>query len=149
MSGTLRRKVILAVHGGAGIILPDDLSPELEHQYRSALKEALQAGFNVLKAIGDDGEPLSDVAVKAAEAAVMSMEACPLFNAGRGSVLANDGKIRMDAAIMGCYLENIHPEQKKQEIMEKPAEENKITSPRQIIQRRKYPVKPKRLFLVW
>eukprot|EP00804_Cyclotella_cryptica_P003952 CCRYP_013881-RA/>CCRYP_013881-RA protein AED:0.33 eAED:0.33 QI:0/-1/0/1/-1/1/1/0/421 len=141
MSGKPRRKVILGVHGGAGIILRDNLTPELEYQFRSALKEALQAGFRVLTE-KVDGEPLTDVAVKAAEAAVMSMESCPLFNAGRGSVFANDGNIRMDASIMGCYLENVHPEQKKAENMAKSSVQNEVFSPRQIVQQRKFPVTP-------
>lgn len=36
----------------------------------------------------------------AVQAAVESLENCPLFNAGKGSVFTNDGKHEMDASIM-------------------------------------------------
>lgn len=39
-------------------------------------------------------------AVAAAQAAVEVLEDCPLFNAGRGSVLHRDGAVEMDAGIM-------------------------------------------------
>jgi beta-aspartyl-peptidase (threonine type) len=68
------------------------MSPELEAEYRSGLEVALQAGWAILDSGGS--------AVDAVEAAVASLEDCPLFNAGRGSVFTHEGKNEMDAAIM-------------------------------------------------
>ena len=100
-----KKRVVLAVHGGAGIILRSELKPELEEQYRSALKDALRAGYAVLTRNKEEDANESKVAVAAAEAAVRSMEDCHLFNAGKGSVFAHDGKIRMDASIMTCLFD--------------------------------------------
>jgi beta-aspartyl-peptidase (threonine type) len=84
--------MVIAVHGGAGVILPEQLTPELEKTYRAALEAALQAGYEVLKNNGS--------ALDAVQAAVIVLEDEPLFNAGRGSVLTHEGKCEMDAAIM-------------------------------------------------
>jgi beta-aspartyl-peptidase (threonine type) len=84
--------MVIAVHGGAGVILPEQLTPELEKTYRAALEAALQAGYAVLKSNG--------TALDAVQAAVIVLEDEPLFNAGRGSVLTHEGKCEMDAAIM-------------------------------------------------
>ena len=85
-------KKALAIHGGAGTILRSSMTPELEAEYRSGLETALKAGWEVLQRDGS--------ALDAVEAAVMSLEDFPLFNAGRGSVFTHDGKNEMDAAIM-------------------------------------------------
>lgn len=82
----------LAIHGGAGTILPEFLTPELETRYLAALEAALVAGGQILQANGS--------ALDAVEAAVRSLEDEPLFNAGRGSVFAHDGSQEMDASIM-------------------------------------------------
>lgn len=83
---------IIAVHGGAGTILKSSMTPEKEKAYKDALKDALNAGFTLLK----NGSPALD----AVEEAVKTMEDCPLFNAGKGSVFTHDGIHEMDAAIM-------------------------------------------------
>lgn len=85
-------KVILAIHGGAGTILKKNMTPEKEKAYQEKLKEALLAGYNILKNNGSS--------IDAVEAAIIVMEDSPLFNAGKGSVFNNDGKNEMDAAIM-------------------------------------------------
>ena len=85
-------KISIAIHGGAGTIVKEDMTPELEEAYRSALKEALDAGYQVLQNNGS--------AVNAVKAAVMVMEDDILFNAGRGSVFTREGLHEMDAAIM-------------------------------------------------
>jgi beta-aspartyl-peptidase (threonine type) len=73
------------------------MTPEKEKAYKSALEDALNKGFFLLK----DGSSALD----AVQAAVMSLEDCPLFNAGKGSVFTHDGTHEMDAAIMeGKYL---------------------------------------------
>lgn len=80
---------VLAVHGGAGTIAPGGGRPEPYHQ---GLRNALLAGQAVLLAGGG--------ALAAVQAAVMALEDCPLFNAGRGSVYTADRTHEMDAALM-------------------------------------------------
>lgn len=88
---TTLNNVVLAVHGGTGIER-SKLNPVMESEYREALRAALQAGYQQLR----DGHS----AVMAVEAAVRSLEDCPLFNAGRGAVFTHDGRNELDAAIM-------------------------------------------------
>jgi beta-aspartyl-peptidase (threonine type) len=88
----------LAVHGGAGTILKEDMTPELEEAYLTGLQQALQAGFAVLEQGGS--------AVNAIKATIVMLEDNILFNAGRGSVFTKKGVQEMDAAIMdGSTLE--------------------------------------------
>lgn len=82
----------IAIHGGAGTILKEDMTPELEAAYTLALQEAINAGYQILEKGG--------TAEAAVIAATVSMEDNPLFNAGRGSVFTNTGGHEMDAAIM-------------------------------------------------
>lgn len=82
----------LAIHGGAGTILKEDMTPELESAYLEALENALNAGFAVLEEGG--------TAVNAIKAAIVVLEDNVLFNAGRGSVFTKKGVQEMDAAIM-------------------------------------------------
>ena len=82
----------LAIHGGAGTISRQLMTPEKEQAYLAALRQSLEAGHAVLR----QGGPALD----AVEAAVRSLEDCPLFNAGRGAVFTHDGHHEMDAAIM-------------------------------------------------
>jgi beta-aspartyl-peptidase (threonine type) len=82
----------LAIHGGAGTILKSSMTPEQEVEYRRALADSLEAGEAVLKAGGS--------ALSAVEAAVSSMEDCPLFNAGKGSVFNHEGQQEMEGSLM-------------------------------------------------
>jgi L-asparaginase / beta-aspartyl-peptidase len=82
----------IAIHGGAGTILPEDMTPELEAAYTLALHEAIGAGYTILEKGG--------TAEAAVIAATVSLEDNPLFNAGRGSVFTNTGGHEMDASIM-------------------------------------------------
>ena len=102
MATKQKKRVVLAVHGGAGIILRSQLTPEMEDAYRHALIEAMKVGVAILNGDCNYSTTTNDcnVATNAVEAAVRSMEDCPLFNAGKGSVFGNDGKVRMDAAVM-------------------------------------------------
>lgn len=84
--------VAVVIHGGAGTILKEDMTPEKEAQYRVALASALERGLAILE---DGGS-----AVDAVEAAIRMMEDSPLFNAGRGAVFTNMGCNEMDASIM-------------------------------------------------
>jgi L-asparaginase / beta-aspartyl-peptidase len=85
-------KYTLALHGGAGTILKEDMTPELEVAYLKGLEDALVAGYAVL----DEG----GTAVNAVKATVVVLEDNMLFNAGRGSVFTKKGLQEMDAAIM-------------------------------------------------
>lgn len=88
----MSRPIAIAIHGGAGTILKEQMTAELEHDYRQALQKAVQAGHQILVAGGS--------AVEATVAAVSVMEDSPLFNAGKGSVLTHDEMVEMDASIM-------------------------------------------------
>src|SRR3978361_195688 len=85
-------KIALAIHGGAGTILRSAMTDELEREYRGGLEAGLKAGWDVLAKGG--------ASIDAVEAAVISLEDFPLFNAGRGSVFTHEGKQEMDACIM-------------------------------------------------
>ncbi|MCW3846222.1 isoaspartyl peptidase/L-asparaginase [Sphingomonas sp. LB-2] len=88
----VRPKWTLVIHGGAGIIERDRVTPEQETGVRAGLQAALDAGTKVLEAGGS--------AVDAVEAAVKILEDDPHFNAGRGAVFTWDGKNELDSAIM-------------------------------------------------
>ena len=85
-------KISLVIHGGAGTILRSVMTPDLEKAYLLALQEALEVGYGLLENGGSS--------LEAVKAAVMSLEDCILFNAGKGSVFAKDGSQEMDASIM-------------------------------------------------
>lgn len=85
-------KIAIAIHGGAGTIRKENMSAEMEAEYRAKLEEALKAGYKVL----EEGGTSLDAVV----AAIQMMEESPLFNAGKGAVFTNDGKNELDAAIM-------------------------------------------------
>lgn len=82
----------IALHGGAGVIEPHMLTPEKETAYTNALNEALQIGKSILAKGGSSLDAVTNT--------VMSLEDCPLFNAGRGAVFNSQGKHEMDASIM-------------------------------------------------
>lgn len=88
----LKNRYALVIHGGAGTILKEKLTPELESQYNVALQDALTIGQNILANGG--------LAIEAVEKVVKFLEDCPLFNAGKGSVFNHEGKQEMDACIM-------------------------------------------------
>jgi L-asparaginase / beta-aspartyl-peptidase len=85
-------KIRLVIHGGAGTIRKEDMTADMEAAYTIALDEALQIGYTVLEKNG--------TALDAVRAAVVSLEDCILFNAGKGSVFGKDGRQEMDASIM-------------------------------------------------
>jgi beta-aspartyl-peptidase (threonine type) len=82
----------IAIHGGAGTLVRGMMTPEKETAYRKALETALDKGYGVLK----DGGTALDAVMQA----VVELENCPLFNAGKGSVFTAEGTHEMDAAIM-------------------------------------------------
>ncbi len=85
-------KYVMVIHGGAGTIEKQHMTPEKEAAYTAALTEALQSGYDLLK----EGKSSMD----AVQAAVNVMENSPLFNAGKGAVFTNEGKNELDASIM-------------------------------------------------
>src|SRR5215213_9738522 len=82
----------LVIHGGAGAMGVADMDSEKESSALAGLDEALTAGGAIL---GNGGN-----AIDAVEATARILEENPCFNAGRGSVLAHDGHIELDAALM-------------------------------------------------
>ncbi len=88
----MNRGFSLAVHGGAGVVHRDGMTPEREAEYHAALDRALSAGEAVLETGGS--------ALDAVTQAVCALEDEPLFNAGRGAVFTRDKQQEMDAAIM-------------------------------------------------
>jgi L-asparaginase / beta-aspartyl-peptidase len=82
----------LMIHGGAGSQRIAHGDPAHEQSARNGLHQALAAGAGVLANGGS--------AVEAVEAAARELEENPCFNAGRGSVLTEQGEVELDAAIM-------------------------------------------------
>ena len=82
----------LVVHGGAGTITRESMTPELEAQYRAKLTEAMQAGY---RALAGGGSSLDAVV-----ATITVLEDSPLFNAGKGAVFTAEGRNELDASIM-------------------------------------------------
>lgn len=82
----------LAMHGGAGIILKKNMSDEKEASYRKAIDFALETGYAVLEKGGS--------AMEAVEAAIITLEDNPLFNAGKGAVFTHKGTHTLDASVM-------------------------------------------------
>lgn len=84
--------VVLVIHGGAGTITKERLSPERERDYISALTMSLEKGYKVLQEGG--------TSVEAVEQAIHVLEDSPLFNAGKGAVFTHEGKNELDASVM-------------------------------------------------
>jgi beta-aspartyl-peptidase (threonine type) len=82
----------IVIHGGAGVITRDKMTPEMDIEYRRALAEAMNTGKKILVEGGS--------ALDAVEKTIRVMEDNPLFNAGKGAVFTHDGKNELDAAIM-------------------------------------------------
>ncbi|MDR3679284.1 MAG: isoaspartyl peptidase/L-asparaginase [Flavipsychrobacter sp.] len=82
----------IAIHGGAGTILRSTMNPDLQLQYEKGLVDAIDAGYNILSQGGSS--------LEAVEAAIVVLEDCPLYNAGRGAVFNHAGQHEMDASLM-------------------------------------------------
>ena len=85
-------KIAIVIHGGAGIILKENISKSKEDSIINKLDEAISKGWELLK----KGES-SEVAVIET---IKILEDSPLFNAGKGSVFNSEGKVVNDASIM-------------------------------------------------
>ncbi|MGR5436590.1 isoaspartyl peptidase/L-asparaginase family protein [Vibrio owensii] len=82
----------IAIHGGAGTILREQMSDELQQSILTDLEAAVKAGHQILKKGGE--------ALDAVVAAVKVLEDSPNFNAGKGSVLTHNEMVEMDASVM-------------------------------------------------
>jgi beta-aspartyl-peptidase (threonine type) len=85
-------RIALAVHGGAGTIDRDKMTPAKEKEYRTGLNRALRSGYEILQRGGSS--------LDAVESAVRTLEDDPHFNAGKGAVFTSAGENELDAAIM-------------------------------------------------
>ena len=81
----------LMVHGGAGVLAAAD-DPVRAQRYLDGLQAVLEAGRAILAGGGS--------ALDTVEHCVALLEDDPLFNAGRGSVLHQEGGVEMDAGLM-------------------------------------------------
>ncbi|HDZ40916.1 MAG TPA: isoaspartyl peptidase/L-asparaginase [Bacteroidetes bacterium] len=88
----IKKDWALVIHGGAGVITRELMTPEQDSAYRRVLNEALETGKSILSEGGR--------AIDAVEKTIHIMENSPLFNAGKGAVFTSKGTNEMDAAIM-------------------------------------------------
>ena len=91
-SNNLDNNFGIVIHGGAGTILKENMTLELEKKYKNALKEAVLIGYEILNNGG--------TSEKAVEKTINYLEDSPLFNAGKGAVLNFDGEVELDASFM-------------------------------------------------
>jgi beta-aspartyl-peptidase (threonine type) len=89
---TERPPYALVIHGGAGTIRKENMTPEREEAIRAAMNAALDRGEEMLREGGS--------ALDAVEQTIHLLEDSPYFNAGRGAVFTHDEKNEHDASIM-------------------------------------------------
>ena len=82
----------IVIHGGAGGMTRENITPEIDKQYRESMTAAINAGKKILSEGG--------TALDAVEQTIRTMEDNPLFNAGKGAVFTHEGRNELDAAIM-------------------------------------------------
>lgn len=80
---------VLIIHGGARGHFP---TKEMEALFTKTIRNILEESYQIL----ERGGSAIDAAVHATEL----LEDHPIFNAGRGSKIQSDGKIRMSASVM-------------------------------------------------
>ncbi len=85
-------KIAIAIHGGAGAIKKEAMSPSKIKECKAKLREAVMTGYKILQAGGSS--------LDAVEKTIHVLEDSPLFNAGRGSVFTNEGMNELDSSIM-------------------------------------------------
>jgi beta-aspartyl-peptidase (threonine type) len=74
------------------------MTPEMDAEYRAALRTALETGYAVLQ---EGGSSLDAVV-----ATIRTMEESPLFNSGKGAVFTSEGTVEHDASIMDGATRN-------------------------------------------
>ncbi len=87
-----RPQFMLVVHGGAGTLHRESMTPAMDSAYRATMTQAIRAGYDILRRGG--------TSLDAVNAVIVVLEDSPLFNAGKGAVLTNAGTVELDAAIM-------------------------------------------------
>ena len=85
-------KFALVIHGGAGTLSRETMTPAIEKAYRDTLSIALRRGYDILARGG--------TSLDAVEAVIRILEDSPLFNAGKGAVFTSAGTNELDASIM-------------------------------------------------
>jgi len=91
-SSEKQNEFAIVIHGGAGTILKENMTPEKEAAYQATLEEAIRVGYEILKHGGSS--------IEAVQKTINVMEDSPLFNAGKGAVFTNSGTNEHDASIM-------------------------------------------------
>ena len=91
-SSESENNIAIVIHGGAGTILKENMTKELESAYIVKLEEAIMTGYEILRSGGS-----SQSAVKET---IKIMEDSPLFNAGIGAALTNQETASLDASFM-------------------------------------------------
>ena len=89
---TQQNEFAIIIHGGAGTILKENMSDELEAEYKEKLEEVVKVGYTILKNVGTS----QDAVLKT----IQVMEESPLFNAGKGAVFTNEGTNELNASFM-------------------------------------------------
>lgn len=82
----------IVMHGGAGTILKENMSDEMEVAYLAILDSAITLGYAVLELGGSSVDAVTTV--------ITLLEDSPLFNAGKGAVFTHEGRNELDASIM-------------------------------------------------
>ncbi|KAK6073746.1 L-asparaginase precursor [Seiridium cupressi] len=96
----------LIIHGGAGNINPDKMSPEKYAQYREALTAIVSrtntymTSLEASKTASYHPEATYSHALAVATYAVVLLENNPLFNSGHGAVFTRDGINELEASVM-------------------------------------------------
>jgi beta-aspartyl-peptidase (threonine type) len=86
------KKYAMAIHGGAGVMDPKEMTAEMQSEYLEVLNQALHIGDSVLSNGG--------TCMDAVEKTIVILENSPLFNAGKGAVFTHDGMVELDASVM-------------------------------------------------
>ncbi len=82
----------IAIHGGAGTLNRDRITPEKDAEIRAALNKALEAGSKILKEGGNAMDAITET--------ITLLENDPNFNAGKGAVFTWDKTNELDSSIM-------------------------------------------------
>ncbi|WP_274474860.1 isoaspartyl peptidase/L-asparaginase family protein [Mangrovimonas aestuarii] len=88
----VKNNFAIVIHGGAGTILKENMSSEMETAYKGKLEEAIRKGYSILEQGGSS--------LDAVEQTIKILEDSPLFNAGKGAVFTHSGINELDASIM-------------------------------------------------
>ncbi len=84
--------IALVIHGGAGTMSRERMTPDVEQAILEALEKALNEGYAAL----ESGSTATEAILKT----IFILEQSPWFNAGIGAVLTEEGHPELDASIM-------------------------------------------------